>query len=293
MNESKKAQTDHPATHLRLSPNTPAPSRHIRGSGDSYDNIEPWFDKLAAIDANDPHRLEVREEIVHLCLPLAEHIARRFAGRGELFDDLLQIARLGLVQAVDRFDVSRGGSFLSFAVPTIMGEVRRHFRDRTWAVRVPRSLKEIQLRLGPATEELSQRLGRVPTARELAAELDVELTQVTQALIAGNGHTSNSLDSVAREDDENSSPAIADRIGDDEPCYQLLEDAMAVRPLIEALPERERQVLIWRFFGSMTQTQIAERLGVSQMQVSRILSKTLTTLREQALAETPLELAAA
>lgn len=261
--------------------------------GDSYDNLEPWFEKLAGLASDDPRRVEIRNEIVHLGLPLAEHIARRFSGRGEAFDDLLQIARMGLVQAVDRFDVSRGSSFLSFAVPTIMGEVRRHFRDHTWAVRVPRGTKELHLRIGPASEALFQRLGRMPTAREIAAELDVELTEVTQALIAGNGHTSNSLDTTVRDqDDDNVSQAVVTRLGAEEPCYELLEDAMAVRPLIEKLPRRERQVLVWRFFGGMTQSQIAERLGISQMQVSRILNKTLKTLREQALAEPGVRMAA-
>ncbi|WP_459546781.1 RNA polymerase sigma factor SigF [Nocardia sp. X0981] len=271
-----------------MNPTSERPSRPGRtdGAGDSYDNIEPWFEKLAALDPADPHRRELREHIVHLCLPLADHIARRFAGRGETFDDLLQIARLGLLQAVDRFDPERGASFLSFAVPTVMGEIRRHFRDHTWAVRVPRSAKELHLRIGPATEVLSQRLGRVPTAREIAAELDVELTEVTRALVAGNGHTSNSLDAAVQDsDDESRSPAVLARLGSEERCYELLEDAMAVRPLIEELPQRERQVLVWRFFGGMTQVQIAERLGVSQMQVSRILSRTLKSLREQALAE--------
>lgn len=263
----------------------PSPSRSRRG-GDSYDNIEPWFEKMEALDPDDPHRRELRDHIVHLSLPLAEHIARRFTGRGEAFDDLLQIARVGLVHAVDRFDTGRGSSFLSFAVPTVMGEVRRHFRDHTWAVRVPRSTKELHLRIGPATEDLYQRLGRMPTAREIATELGVELTEVTQALIAGNGHTSNSLDATVRDqDDDAAPPAVLARLGCDEPCYELLEDAMTVRPLIEALPRRERQVLVWRFFGGLTQVQIADRLGISQMQVSRILAKTLRTLREQALAD--------
>ncbi|MBF6347705.1 MULTISPECIES: RNA polymerase sigma factor SigF [Nocardia] len=280
MNETTAVTTDKLAAASR----TARPGR-TRG-GDSYDNLEPWFDKLAGLEPGDPHRQEIRTEIVHLGLPLADHIARRFSGRGETFDDLLQIARMGLVQAVDRFDVSRGSSFLSFAVPTIMGEVRRHFRDHTWDVRVPRGTKELHLRIGPASEALFQRLGRTPTAREIAAELDVELTEVTQALIAGNGHTSNSLDAAVREhDDETPPPAVLTRLGTEEPCYRLLEDAMAVRPLIEQLPRRERQVLVWRYFGSMTQNQIAERLGISQMQVSRILTKTLKTLREQALAE--------
>ncbi|MGV9616488.1 RNA polymerase sigma factor SigF [Nocardia xishanensis] len=260
---------------------------------DTYDNVEPWFEKLASLDANDPHRQRVREDIVRMCLPLAEHIARRFAGRGEAFDDLHQIARLGLVQAVDRFDVSRGSSFLSFAVPTVMGEVRRHFRDRTWSVRVPRRLKEIQQSIGPATDVLAQRLGRMPTARELAAELDVELTEITQALVASNGYQSSSLDAAYRDgEDDGSTRAAVDSLGAEEPCYRLLEDAMAVRPLIAELPERERQVLVMRFFENKTQAQIAERLGVSQMQISRILTKTLKTLRERALGEESEHLAA-
>ncbi|WP_435590735.1 RNA polymerase sigma factor SigF [Nocardia sp. bgisy118] len=260
---------------------------------DTYDNVEPWFEKLASLDENDPNRQRVREDIVRMCLPLAEHIARRFAGRGEAFDDLHQIARLGLVQAVDRFDVSRGSSFLSFAVPTVMGEVRRHFRDRTWSVRVPRRLKEIQQSIGPATDVLAQRLGRMPTARELAAELDVELSEITQALVASNGYQSSSLDAAYRDgDDDGSARAAVDALGAEEPCYRLLEEAMAVRPLIADLPERERQVLVMRFFENKTQTQIAERLGVSQMQISRILAKTLKTLRERVLGEESAHLAA-
>lgn len=279
MNETTAVTIDEPAVRRN-----PRPGR--AHGGDSYDNLEPWFDKLAGLESDDPRRQEIRTEIVHLGLPLADHIARRFSGRGEAFDDLLQIARMGLVQAVDRFDVSRGSSFLSFAVPTIMGEVRRHFRDHTWAVRVPRGTKELHLRIGPASEVLFQRLGRTPTAREIAAELGAELTEVTQALIAGNGHTSNSLDAAVREhDDDTPPPAVLTKLGTEEPCFGLLEDAMAVRPLIEQLPRRERQILVWRYFGAMTQSQIAQRLGISQMQVSRILSKTLETLREQALAE--------
>ncbi len=281
MNQSKHAQTTTTASAAR-SVGTVA-GKHGESS-DSYENIEPWFDKLEALDPDDPHRAQIRDEIIELCLPLAEHIARRFGGRGESFDDLQQVARVGLIQAVDRFDLSRGSTFLAYAVPTMMGEVRRHFRDRTWAVRVPRTMKDIQLRIGPATEALSQRLGRVPTAREVAAELGVELAQLTQAMVAANGHTSNSLESIARDDDDAGS-AVQRRLGSEEPCYELLEDAMAVRPLIAALPRRERQVLVWRFYGGMTQNQIAERLGVSQMQVSRILSRTLASLREQALAE--------
>ncbi|MFC9897938.1 RNA polymerase sigma factor SigF [Nocardia sp. NPDC127579] len=254
-----------------------------RSPGDSYDDIEPLFEKVAALAPADPRREWLREQLIERCLPLAEHIARRFSGRGEVFDDLLQVARLGMVQAVDRFDVERGSSFLAFAVPTIMGEVRRHFRDNTWAVRVPRRVKEIQLALGPAVERMSQRLGRMPRARELAAELDVDLVEVTQALIAGNAYHSQSIDAVTGDDPDNAPLPLLESLGADEPSYHLVEDNMAVKPLIEELPERERRVLIMRFFENKTQSQIAEVLGVSQMHVSRILSKTLSGLREQAL----------
>lgn len=258
------------------------PSRHAE---DTYDNIEPRFAELATLSSTDPRREAVREQIIELCLPLADHIARRFTGRGEAFDDLHQTARLGLVQAVDRFDIGRGSSFLAFAVPTIMGEVRRHFRDHTWALRVPRRAKELQALIGPATETLSQRLGRMPSAREIAEELNIELSEVTRALVAANAYSTNTLHAVGRDDDGNAGLSVGDSLGSEEPCYRLMEDAMAVRPLIAALPERERQVLVWRFYDSLTQSQIAERLGVSQMQVSRILNRTLTQLRESALAE--------
>ncbi|QIS04452.1 SigB/SigF/SigG family RNA polymerase sigma factor [Nocardia brasiliensis] len=251
--------------------------------GDSYDNIEPLFEKIAALAEGDPRREPMRAELIERCLPLAEHIARKFAGRGENFDDLLQVARLGLVQAADRFEVARGSSFLSFAVPTIMGEVRRHFRDNTWSVRVPRRTKEIQLTIGATVEELSQRLGRMPRAREIAAELEVDLVEVTQALIAGNAYQSASIDAVVGDDIDNAPLPLLESLGAEEPSYHLVEDYLAVRPLIEELPERERRVLIMRFFESKTQSQIAEVLGVSQMHVSRILSRTLHQLREDAL----------
>ncbi|WP_369636044.1 RNA polymerase sigma factor SigF [Nocardia sp. JMUB6875] len=223
----------------------------------------------------------MRDELISRCLPLAEHIARKYIGRGENFEDLLQTARVGLVLAIDRFDPGYGTPFLSFAIPTIMGEVRRHFRDYTWAVRVPRRLKEIQLGMGSAIEALFQRLGRMPTAGEIAAELDVDPAEVTQALIAGNGYRSLSIEACLAGDGE--STALLDLLGAEQSAFGTVEDRIAVKPLIEALPERDRQVLNMRFFDSQSQIRIAESFGVSQMQISRILSRTLNTLREQAL----------
>ncbi|WP_040796706.1 RNA polymerase sigma factor SigF [Nocardia higoensis] len=254
--------------------------------GDTYDNLEPWFDKLAALDPADPHRAELREQIITRCLPLAEHIAARFRGRGIELEDLQQVAYVGMLGAVDRFDPARGVGFLGFAVPTIMGEVRRHFRDHAWSVRVPRGTKELQGKIPAAVEKLSQELGRSPRPSEIAAELGVERTEVTQAMIAANCYNTDSLDAT-QQDEEGSSRPLAARLGVEEPCYRLLEDAMAVRPLLAALPQREREVLRMRFFDNLTQAEIAERIGVSQMQVSRILSRTLGRLRDEALAEAP------
>lgn len=220
-----------------------------------------------------------RERIVERCLPLADHIARRFDGRGEPREDLVQVARVGLVNAVNRFDVEAGSDFVSFAVPTIMGEVRRHFRDNSWSVKVPRRLKELHLRLGAATGELSQRLGRAPTASELAEELDMDREEVLEGLIAGSSYNTLSIDSGGSGEEE--VPAIVDTLGDVDAGLDRIEDRESLRPLLAALPERERTVLVLRFFESMTQTQIAERVGVSQMHVSRLLAKSLAHLRDQ------------
>lgn len=247
-----------------------------------YQDLEPEFAELAALDEDDPRHRALREDLIQRCLPLAEHIARKFSGRGENFEDLLQIARVGLVAAVDRFDPGQGAPFLAFAVPTIMGEVRRHFRDHTWSVRVPRRLKELQSTLNPAIETLTQRLGRVPRAREIAQELDVDIAEVTQALVARNAYQTSSIDGSS-SGDESGMPALAETLGEDDPEYGTVENYLAVQPLIAALPERERRVLAMRFFQSMSQDQIAKQLGCSQMQVSRILSRTLKSLRDQAL----------
>lgn len=238
------------------------------------------FRELTGFDPDSPDFQRHRDKIVERCLPLADHIARRFEGRGEPRDDLIQVARVGLVNAVVRFDVETGSDFVSFAVPTIMGEVRRHFRDNSWSVKVPRRLKELHLRLGTATAELSQRLGRAPTATELAAELDMDRAEVVEGLVAGSSYNTLSIDSGGGNEDDDAR-AIADTLGDMDAGLDRIEDRESLRPLLEALPERERMVLILRFFESMTQTQIAERVGVSQMHVSRLLAKSLARLRDQ------------
>jgi RNA polymerase sigma-B factor len=243
-----------------------------------YADVPAMFTELAGFDPGSAEFLRQRERIIQRCLPLADHIARRFHGRGETSEDLVQVARLGLLNAVERYDVQTGSDFVAFAVPTIMGEVRRHFRDNSWSVKVPRRLKELHLQLGAATAELSQRLGRAPTATELSAELEMDRDEVVEGLIAGSSYNTLSIDSGGSEED---APAIVDSLGETDLNLEQIENREALRPLIAALPERERTVLMLRFFGSLTQTQIAERVGISQMHVSRLLARSLARLREQ------------
>ncbi len=255
-------------------------SRRVADRPDEYSDVRPMFVSLSSLDPDDPLRHDLRRDIITRCLPLAEHIARRFDRRGEPFDDLLQVASLGLVNAVDRFDVDRGSDFLAFAVPTIMGEVRRHFRDASWAVRVPRRLKELHLDLIKATSALSQRLGRSPTIHEMAIELSVTEDEVIEGLQAASGYQTLSVDSGTGGTD--SGLTLADVMGDIDSGLAGVEDHEVLRVLLEELPDRERTVLLLRFFGNQTQSEIADRIGVSQMHVSRILSDTLAKLREQA-----------
>jgi RNA polymerase sigma-B factor len=236
------------------------------------------FRELAKLEPDSPEFRRYRDRIVERCLPLADHIARRFDGRGEARDDLVQVARVGLVNAVIRYDVDTGSDFVSFAVPTIMGEVRRHFRDNSWSVKVPRRLKELHLRLGAATAELSQKLGRAPTASELAAELEMDRQEVVEGLVAGSSYNTLSIDSGGGDA---KAPAIVDTLGDIDLSLVQIENREALRPLLAALPDRERAVLLLRFSESLTQTQIAERVGISQMHVSRLLAKSLARLRDQ------------
>lgn len=247
-----------------------------------YADVPDMFRELATYGPDSPEFQRHREKILERCLPLADHIARRFEGRGELRDDLVQVARVGLVNAVIRFDVNTGSDFVSFAVPTIMGEVRRHFRDNSWSVKVPRRLKELHLRLGVATADLSQKLHRAPTPSELAAALDMDRNEVVEGLVAGSSYNTLSIDSGGSGGgDDDDTRAIADTLGDVDTALERIENREALRSLLEELPERERTVLVLRFFESMTQTQIAERVGISQMHVSRLLAKSLARLREQ------------
>ncbi|SFQ43438.1 RNA polymerase sigma-B factor [Amycolatopsis arida] len=260
-----------------------------RGQSEDYEHLAPLFDELAALEEGDPRRAEVRAELVTGHLPLAEHIAQRFAGRGVAKEDLVQVARVGLINAVDRFDPARGSDFLSFAVPTVMGEVRRYFRDTGWTVRVPRRLKELHLSISSASTTLSQRLGRAPTPSELAGHLGLGLDEVYEGLEAGNAYNSMSLDEVLSGDADNI--ALGDTLGAEDSGLEGVENHETLQPLVRGLPERERKILALRFVHNLTQTQIAERVGISQMHVSRLLARTLAKLREGML-ETDQEKAA-
>ena len=249
-----------------------------------YDELAPLFVELASVSEQDPRREELRSKLVTEHLPVAEHIARRFSHRGESQEDLTQVATLGLINAVDRFDPDRGVDFLSYAVPTIMGEVRRHFRDTGWAVRMPRRLQELHLSVSSAISTLSQELGRAPTPTELAQHLGINRQDVYRGLEAGNAYRSASLDELLTDTDE---IPLGDAIGENDSELAEVENREAIRPLLGELDERERRILVMRFFRSMTQTQIAEQIGISQMHVSRLLSRTLAWLRDRLETEAP------
>jgi RNA polymerase sigma-B factor len=236
------------------------------------------FEQLANLPAGDQQRQRIRGELVELHLPLVEYLARRFRNRGEWLDDLTQVATIGLIKSIDRFDLSRGVEFSTYATPTIVGEIKRHFRDKGWAVRVPRRLQELKLALTKAVSDLAQRLGRAPTVGELAAHLQMSEEEVLEGLESANAYSTVSLDAPDSGDDD--APAVAESLGMPDDALEGVEYRESLKPLLEQLPPREKRILMLRFFGNMTQSQIATELGISQMHVSRLLARTLTQLRE-------------
>jgi RNA polymerase sigma-B factor len=221
-----------------------------------------------------------REELLEMYQPVARRMAARYAGVSEPFDDLLQVASLGLLQAIDRFDPGRGTPFIGFAKPTILGELKRYFRDRVWTVRVPRSIHDMMARVEKATEALELELRRPPSVGELATELGVESAEVLEALEANHNRRPLSLDAPRVGSDEDDSPP--EWVGEQELGYERVEDRIMLENVLPALGERERQILKLRFVDEMPQSRIAERLGCSQMQVSRLLRRALQQLREEA-----------
>jgi RNA polymerase sigma-B factor len=219
----------------------------------------------------------LRDELVSAHLGLAEYLARRFANRGESLDDLVQVASLGLLKALDRFDPDRGVEFSTYATHTIVGELKRHFRDKGWSIRAPRRMQELYLRLGKVVAIMGQELGRSPTIAELAMEVKVSEEEVLEALEAGQAYRSASLD-VATEEGE----PLATRLGGEDPSLEDAERRATLSPLLAQLSPRERLILQLRFFDGLTQSEIANRLAISQMHVSRLLARSLAQLRSAA-----------
>jgi RNA polymerase sigma-B factor len=218
-----------------------------------------------------------REQLIGQCLPLARRLAGRYVRHGESADDLMQVASIGLIKAIDRFDPSRGTAFSSFAVPSILGEIKRHFRDHGWAAHVPRGVQERTLKVADNTERLTAKLGRSPTPSEIAEASGESLEHVLEALEAATAHTSASLDALLATT-EDGAATYADTTGEEDDRYELVECRSVIAQTLEAIPPRERRVLAMRFGEDMTQAEIASRIGISQMHVSRLIRRTLQRL---------------
>jgi RNA polymerase sigma-B factor len=225
-----------------------------------------------------------REELVERFLPLARQLARRYQRTNEPLDDLMQVASVGLVKAIDRFDPARGTAFSTYAVPTILGELKRYFRDSGWAVHVPRGMQERVMKLDTAAQELHRRLGRSPSPKELGQELECSEEEVLEAMEAASAYDAVSLEQQRSDSDRSTSPdTFQDKLGTEEERYELVEYGAAIAPTLKALSPRERLILHLRFVEDMTQSEIAERIGVSQMHVSRLIRRSLARLRTVAL----------
>ncbi|WP_410820093.1 SigB/SigF/SigG family RNA polymerase sigma factor [Micromonospora sp. 050-3] len=255
--------------------NTTSAGIDPRSSEQSPDDL---LAALAATPADDPRRPAVRDRAIEAWLPLARHLARRYGGRGAPDDDLAQTAFVGLIKAVDNFDHDRGVDFSGYAIPTIIGEIKRYFRDRTWAVRVPRRLQELRLSISAANSALTQNLGRSPTVADIASYLDVTEETVLEGLEGARAYRATSLSTPTGAD---GSRELGDTLGGDDHEFDLVEIRVALGPALATLPEREREILSLRFHGNLTQAQIADRIGVSQMHVSRLITRSLAALRHQ------------
>ncbi|WP_369375107.1 SigB/SigF/SigG family RNA polymerase sigma factor [Streptomyces sp. cg36] len=241
------------------------------------------FARLAALPAG-PERHALRQDLVRAWLPMAQRLAGRFRNRGESLEDLRQVAALGLVKAVDRYDPARGAAFESFAVPTITGELKRHFRDHMWTLHVPRRVQDLRGRVRAARQELMQTNGgHHPSVADLAARTGLSEDEAKAGLEALDSFSALSLDAELPGAEDGYS--LADSLGSPDPALDVVVDREAVRPGLRGLPARERQILYMRFFRDMTQSRIAEDLGISQMHVSRLITRCCTRLRDQALRE--------
>ena len=245
--------------------------------------VETMLVELSSLPTYSVEFRRRRDRIVERLLPLADNVARRFDGRGEAYDDLVQVARIGLLKAVVRFDADRGASFVAFAVPTIVGHVRRHFRDNGWAVRVPRRHKDMRSLLIMARSDLCQRLHRFPTTTEFADELGIDYRDIVDGIAAANGYSALSIESGRREAD--GLPSILSMLGGVDSGLAEIEDWEVLRPALATLSDRDRRIIGWHFFESLSQSEIGARLGISQTHVSRLLARSLARLRATLLDE--------
>jgi RNA polymerase sigma-B factor len=258
----------------------PTPSTHDRDARTHACLAE------AASTSDRALRQQLLDEAVVLNIPMADSLARQYARRGIAVEDLIQVARLGLVAAANRYDPTQGSGFAAYAVPTINGELRRYFRDTGWSIRPPRRVQEASLKIRAVKSDLTQRLGRFPTASELAEEVGCDDHLVEEAQVAGRGYRHLSLDHESNSNSDSETVTLADSIGDSDPDFDRAEARMMLRPLVDRLGDRERCILELRFVQGLTQREVGEHIGISQMQVSRILSEILATLRTELGVET-------
>jgi RNA polymerase sigma-B factor len=248
------------------------------GGDGTKDQSAALFGRLGDPTASETSRLAARDSLVELHLPLVEHCARRFRNRGEPLEDLVQVGTIGLLKSIERFDVARGVEFSTYATPTIIGEIKRYFRDKGWAIRVPRRLQELRMQIATTTGELTQALGRSPTLRELAEVIGCSVEELVEGIESNNAYSTLSLD--ADEDaGEGGGVSMLELMGLDDEELEHIEIRESIKPLLKALPSREKRILLLRFFKNKTQSEIAAEIGVSQMQVSRLLRRTLGRLR--------------
>jgi RNA polymerase sigma-B factor len=276
------SSTETTAESGALSPDpapTPGPPRQSSRLSVDRDRTRALFVELQSAPDGDPVRQRARDSLVEAHLPLVEHLARRFRNRGEPYDDLVQVATIGLIKSVDRFDLGREVEFSTYATPTIVGEIKRHFRDKGWAVRVPRRLQELRLSLASATSELSQKQGRAPTVGELALYLKITDEEVLEGLESANAYSTLSLDAGDSGSDDEPMP-VSETLGVEDEALVGVEYRESLKPMLEQLAPREKTILLLRFFKNMTQSEIAAEVGISQMHVSRLLARTLAQLRE-------------
>ncbi|MFF9477039.1 SigB/SigF/SigG family RNA polymerase sigma factor [Streptomyces roseolus] len=275
------------ATRRRALGGLPEPENPRASSTDDARTLSAaMFVRLRELEEGTPEHAYVRNTLIELNLSLVKFGARRFRGRPEPVEDIVQVGTIGLIKAIDRFDPGRGVEFSAFALPTIVGEMKRFFRDTGWAVRVPRRLQELRIDLAKASDDLEQRDGHRPDRAELAARLHLTPEEVAEGELAANGYSAHSLDAPVGDDEARAPQGTAGRrTAVEEPAFELIDDLHSLRPLLERLCPRDRLILSLRFGEELTQAEIGQRIGLSQMHVSRLLARILGELRDGLLTD--------